>query len=88
MLQRKNGAAPISGSARLMPPPWSSSWPRSSEMTILGVLRARQMRLDLVGEPVHVDDRAGDAVVGEAVEAMVDERPARHLDERLRRSRR
>ena len=42
------------------------------------------MRLDLIGEPVHVDDRPLDAVLGQAVEAMIDQGPAADLDQRLR----
>ena len=43
-----------------------------------------QMRLDPVGEMVDVDDGRLDAGRGEAVEAMVDQRAAADLDERLR----
>ena len=49
---------PSSGSAFLMPPPVSSSAPRSSEMTIRGAVRRGEMRFDEVGEVVDVDDRA------------------------------
>ena len=40
VLQRKKGAAPRNGSAFLIPPPWSSSFARSSEMMIPGARRA------------------------------------------------
>ena len=36
VLQTRNGWSPISGNARLIPPPWSSSLSRSSETTIRG----------------------------------------------------
>ena len=67
-----------------MPPPWSSSFGRSSEMRIFGARRVGEMRLDLVGEPMHVDDRPLDAVLGQAIEAIIDQRAAVDLDERLR----
>ena len=53
-------------------------------MRIFGDRRPCEMRLDLVGEPMHVDDRPLDAVLGQAVEGMIDERPAADLDQRLR----
>ena len=34
---------------------------------------AREMRLDLIGVPMDVDDRPFDAVLGQAVEAMIDQ---------------
>src|SRR3984957_17896088 len=37
--QIRNGPPPISGRARLIPPPWSSSFERSSEMMIFGARR-------------------------------------------------
>ena len=42
------------------------------------------MRLDLIGEVMHVDHRRLDAITGEAVEAMIDQRAAGDLYQRLR----
>ena len=53
-------------------------------MTMRGRCRACQMPLDLVGEVMHVDDRAVDAGVGQAVEHMIDQRLAADLHQRLR----
>ena len=36
VLQMRNGSSPILGAARLIAPPWSKSFDRSSEMTIFG----------------------------------------------------
>ena len=47
-------------------------------------LPRRQMALDLVGQVMHVDDRALDAGVGQPVEHVVDQRLAADLDQRLR----
>ena len=84
VLHKKNGSFPMAGRARLIPPPWSRSVSRSSDMTILGGLPPGEMRLDLVGVPVDVDDRPLDAVLGQPIEAMIDERPAADLDQGLR----
>ena len=43
-----------------------------------------EMRFDPVGEPVDVDDRRLDAVLGQPIETMVDQRPSADLDQRLR----
>ena len=43
-----------------------------------------EMRLDLIGVPVDVDDCAFDAVLGQPIEAMIDQGPAADLDQRLR----
>ena len=68
VLQTRNGSSPITGSARLMPPPWSRSFARSSEMRIFGRSPLGEMRLDLIGEPMDVDDRPLDAVLRQAIE--------------------
>ena len=80
----KNGSLPSCGSALTTPPPVSSSLPRSSEITICGALRAREVPLDLVGEIMHVDHRALDAGCGQPVEHMIDQRLAGDRHQRLR----
>ena len=80
----KNGSSPSSGSALTTPPPVPSSSSRSSEITMLRALALREMALDLVGEVMHVDDRALDARLGEAIEHVVDQRLAADRDQRLR----
>ena len=42
VLQMKNGPAPRCSIAFMMPPPWSSSFSRSSEMMIRGDVRPRR----------------------------------------------
>ena len=39
VLHKKKGYFPIAGRARLIAPPWSRSFARSSDMTILGAFR-------------------------------------------------
>ena len=48
-----------------------------------GFFRAGEMRLDLVGEIMDVDDRLFEAGLGEPVEHMVDQGFAADGDERL-----
>ena len=83
-LMWKNGPPPKCGIAFTGPPPVPSSSARSSEMTIAGCLRPATCSLDLIGEVMHVDDRALDAGVGEAVEHIVDQRLAADGDQWLR----
>ena len=80
----KNGSLPIAPSALTTPPPVSSSLSRSSEITICGRGPALEMAFDLVGEIMHVDDRALDARRREPVEHMIDQRLAGDRNERLR----
>ena len=49
----------------------------------VGVPPRREMAFDLVGEVMHVDDRALDAGVGQPVEHVIDQRLAADLDQRL-----
>ena len=49
------------GSALTTPPPVSSNFSRSSEITICGLVRPCEMAFDHVGKVVHVDHRALDA---------------------------
>ena len=79
-----NGSLPIAPSALTTPPPVSSSFSRSSEITICGAGAALEMAFDQVGEIMHVDHRALDARRREPVEHMIDQRLARHRHERLR----
>ena len=83
-LMWKNGAPPKCGIALTGPPPVPSSSARSSETTIGGRCAAGEMPLDLVGEVVHVDHRALDAGIGEAVEHIVDQRLAADRHQRFR----
>lgn len=50
----------------------------------LRTLARREMLLHLFGEVVHIDHSLLDAGVGEPVEHMIDQRPARDLDQRFR----
>src|SRR3984957_19452092 len=43
-----------------------------------------ELRLDLVGKPMHVDDRPLAPVLRQPIEAIIEERPAMNLDQRLR----
>ena len=52
-------------------------------MTICGRCAAGEVALDLVGEMMDVDHRALDALLGEPVEHVVDQRLAADRDQRL-----
>ena len=49
----------------------------------VGALALREVALDLVGEVMDVDDGALDALLGEAIEHVVDQRLAANRDQRL-----
>ena len=51
---------------------------------ILGRGAAGEMRFDLIGQMMHVDDRRADSGLRKTVEQMVDHRFAADFDERLR----
>ena len=50
----------------------------------LGRLAIGEMRFDLVGEVMHIDDGGGDAGMRQLVEHVVDQRLAGDRDQRLR----
>ena len=77
-----------SGRAFLTPPPVSSTAVAFVRNDDRGRVAPRaQMRLQHVGEVVHVDHHLLHAGLVQAVEGEVDERPAADLDQRLRHRR-
>ena len=79
----KNGASPSAASALTTPPPVPRSSCRSSEIDDAGPLPRLQMLLDLIRQVMHVDHRAFDPGVGQAVEHVIDQRLAADPHQRL-----